>query len=423
MEIRTKQLVEGISLTLLPDEKFKNCVMGIYFAVPLKRETATGIAMIPRLLTAATRRFPDRSALHRELEMLYGAKFRAGVEKIGETQVVSFVGDVIADRYAGEKLFSDLQALMEEVLLHPVACGDAFGNETFEREKEALREEIRGIVNDKRRYALTRCTAEMCKNEPYGICEDGEETALDSLDPENTYALYKEMLKTAKVDIFVSGAFSLADAEEESLRFAEMLGARKVRTPEIGRPLPEKVQYITDREPVQQGKLVIGYRTEIEPTSDEWFALLVYNALFGGGTSSKLFCEVREKMSLCYYASSMLERAKGLLLVQSGIEFDKYDVTLSAIEAEREALARGEITDAEFTGALEGLCNQLRSYQDSPALCMEYLRRQLYAGQMTPPDEAIRKLKTVKREEISKIAARVHMDTVYFLSGLEAENA
>ncbi len=417
MDIQTRKLAEGITLYMLPDEKFKNCVQGIYFSMPLRRETATTLALLPKILTAGNSRFADRSALNMQLETLYGARLRAGADKVGEVQVVSFVGDSIADAYAGEDLFSEMQQLLQTVICAPRIKDNAFDKEAFKREKEALREDIKGIVNDKRRYALVRCSEEMCKDEPYGIRADGREDDLDDITPESAYSLYREMLSSASVDIFVTGAFDTEKAIRGAEGLAAAIGGRGGGYPATERRKAGEVRYVEDREPVQQGKLVIGYRTEIDPASDDYYALMVYNAIFGGGTSSKLFNNVREKMSLCYYASSALERAKGLLFVQSGIEFSNYRVALDAIRAQGEEILAGNVSETEFTGAVQGLINQLRSYKDSPSLLMGYYRRQLPVGTFTDIDTAIEKILAVKPEQIPSIAHQIHMDTVYFLNG------
>lgn len=421
MDTKTRELKEGIHLYLLPDMKFKNCVMNISFGMPLRKETATGLALLPKLLTAGNSVYPDRSALHMAMENLYGARFSVKSEKIGETQVITFGGDVISDRYAKEDLFAKLSEAIMTVLFAPQTEGEGFKTSVFEREKETLREDIRSIVNDKRRYALVRCTEEMCKDEPYGISAEGDEAGLSLCTPENTYALYKELLKTASVDIFICGAFDEKTATEAAEKLADKLGGRKPEKESVLRPVPKTVKYVMDREPVQQGKLVIGYRTEVQPDTDAWYTLMVYNAIFGGGTSSKLFNNVREKMSLCYYASSGLEKAKGLMFVQSGIEFDKYEVALSAIEAQRETILKGEIDEAEFGGAVQGIVNQLRSYKDAPTLMASYMGRQILAGAGADIDVAIEKILAVKPGDIPQIAGKVHIDTVYFLNEAEGE--
>ena len=117
------------------------------------------------------------------------------------------------------------------------------------------------------------------------------------------------------------------------------------------------------------------------------------------------------------YASSALERVKGLLFVQSGIEFSKYAVALEAIIKQGEEIQKGNIEEAEFAGTVQGLINQLRSYKDAPALLVGYYRRQLPLGAITEIDTVIEKILRVTREDVIAVSKKVHMDTVYFLSG------
>lgn len=71
------------------------------------------------------------------------------------------------------------------------------------------------------------------------------------------------------------------------------------------------------------------------------------NGVYGGSLTSKLFMNVREKMSLCYYASSGTERFKGVMVVSSGVDMDKYETARKEIMAQLEACRRGEITAEE----------------------------------------------------------------------------
>ncbi len=421
MVIQRKIIAEGINLYMLPDKKFKNVVEGIYFSMPLQKETTATLALLPKLLTAGNAHFQDRTALHVQLEALYGAKFRAGTDKVGEVQVVSFVGDWIADAYAGENLFSQMHSLIQQVICEPKVSDGAWEKTTFLREMEALREDITSVVNDKRRYALLRLVEEMCKEEAYGLRTEGREEDLAAITPESAFSVYQTMLKEARVDIFVVGSFDEKEAVMGAEALAAVLGGRKGEYPKTSHQCPKEVRFVEDREAVTQGKLVMGYRTDLDTESEAYYPLMVYNAVFGGGTASKLFNTVREKMSLCYYASSSLERLKGLLLVQSGIEFESFAVARDAIEAQNKEIREGKISEAEFRGAVQGIVNQLRSYKDSPALMMEYYRRQLPLGDITDIDTVIEKILCVTPSEIPEAAKHIYLDTVYFLNGLGGE--
>lgn len=74
---------------------------------------------------------------------------------------------------------------------------------------------------------------------------------------------------------------------------------------------------------------------------------------------------MREKRSLCYYANSMLEMHKGLLLVSSGIDETNYDDARDEILAQLDAMRRGEVTDEELTAAKNSFASDMRAITDS----------------------------------------------------------
>ncbi|MDD6308313.1 MAG: pitrilysin family protein [Clostridia bacterium] len=415
-------IAEGINLYMLPDEKFKNCVTSVFFSVPLKRETASAVALIPKLLTASNAKYKDRQSLNLELENMYGARLQAFADKVGETQIIGFVGDSVADRYTGEQTESEMFSLLAEIITNPRKTDHRFDERVLEREKKSLIEKIESVVNDKRQYAMVRLVEEMCKDEPFAIRAEGNTEDVQALTAERVYEVYMDVLQNEPVDILIAGAFDVERAMKNASVFATKLGSRKAeRKRKNDIHVPEHVKYVRDKEPVTQGKLVIGYRTEIDPLSEEYYTLMVYNSIFGGSTSAKLFNEVREKMSLCYYASSGIERMKGLLFVQSGIEFANYEVALEAIRKEAKAIEKGEISRAEFEGAKNSIINQLRSCKDTPAALISFYARQLPLGVLTEIDLVIKKIMAVVPEQIPIVARLIHEDTVYFLDGREGK--
>ena len=98
---------------------------------------------------------------------------------------------------------------------------------------------------------------------------------------------------------------------------------------------------------VTQGKLSMGFSCG----SDDMPALLLGNTLFGGSSNSKLFLNVREKLSLCYYASSMYHRQKGIITVSSGIEFQNYQRAYDEILSQLAAVQNGELEEWELASA------------------------------------------------------------------------
>ena len=128
---------------------------------------------------------------------------------------------------------------------------------------------------------------------------------------------------------------------------------------------------------------------------------------------------VREKLSLCYYASSMLEKQKGLVLVSSGIEFDKFQTAKDEILAQLEAIRRGEIEDWELEGARRTLISGHLSTLDDQGRQEEFWLGQAAAGLDTTIEELCAQFETVTAQQVAEAAQKLELDTIYFLKGKE----
>ena len=171
---------------------------------------------------------------------------------------------------------------------------------------------------------------------------------------------------------------------------------------------------------VSQGKLAMGFRTGGLTCWEEDFpALYLATAVFGGTTLSKLFMNVREKLSLCYYASATLEKMKGLVLVSSGIEFDKYQTAKDEILAQLEAVKRGEMEPWELEGSRRTLIGACMAILDEQSRQEEYWLGQTTAGLEESPKELAARLEAVTREQVAAAAQKLQLDTIYFLKGKE----
>ena len=147
--------------------------------------------------------------------------------------------------------------------------------------------------------------------------------------------------------------------------------------------------------------------------------MLLCNSVFGGSTLSKLFMNVREKLSLCYYASSMFDRLKGVMLVSSGIEFEKYEQAKAEILAQLEAVRRGELEEWELEGSRRTLMGAYRSMLDEQGAQEEFWLSQSVAGLDFGPGEIADALVHVTAQQVAEMANLLELDHMYFLKGKE----
>ena len=170
---------------------------------------------------------------------------------------------------------------------------------------------------------------------------------------------------------------------------------------------------VTEALDVTQGKLCLGYRTD----SGDLPATMLMNAMLGGATTAKLFTNVREKLSLCYYADSTYHRTKGLVTVSAGITFADYHRAVEAISRQLEELARGVWEDWELEAARRYLCSALRATEDSASAIEDFLMGQAATGGSETLEGLAQDLHAVTGERVRAAAAALRPDTIYFLTG------
>lgn len=426
MQVTHKELLPGVRLTAVHTNKFKSSHFGVTLMTPLEREHAAENALLGWVLRRGSRTYPDMQAISAALDELYGGVVEPLVTKKGETQCVGFVASFLDDAYAlkGEPILEPAAQLLGELLLRPCTHNGAFKEEYVESERSNLIDRIRAQMNDKRQYSMSRLAREMCRDEAYGVDKLGDEEHARAITPAALWQRYQDLLSTARVELYYCGSAQPERVEKALLQaFADLPVNKKREHPicqvraNVAGSGPRVVEESLD---VTQGKLAMGFRTGgISARDEEFPALLMMNAVFGGTSMSKLFMNVRERLSLCYFASSMLERIKGLMLVSSGIEFEKYQQARDEILAQLEACRQGEITSEELEGARRIVVTALRTTLDSQSRMADYWLGQAVAELEDSPEELAARVESVTVDRLVKVAGKLELDTIYFLKGKE----
>ena len=416
---RTK-LRENVYLTYIPAVKFKTCFLSAQFLTPLRAETAGYNALLCAVLDRGCRKYPDMERLSAALDLLYGANVEHSVRKRGEVQLWGFVASAIDDAFVpggGGRLLEGVAEILGELICHPVLENGLLKKDYVDSERENLLDAIRSAVNDKRTYAGKRLLEEMCRGEAYGLSHLGEEATVAPITAEDLTRHYYDQLSSSRLELYYCGRAELErviTAVEPILRNLPLS-----RETAIAPPLPHiaRTEPLVIRQPmdVSQGKLGVGFSVGTEDRD----AAFVMNTMFGGTSNAKLFLNVREKLSLCYYASSAYHRSKGLVTVSSGIEFENYQKALDEIQAQLEAMKTGDWEDWELTGARSCIENGHRSIDDSAGRLEDFYMGQIATGQHSTPQELMDAALAVTPERIMDAARSVSLDTVYFLTGKE----
>lgn len=418
-----QNIAEGIRFCSVKTDKFKTCRVNISLAMPLDKN-ASSRAILPFMFSRRCAKYPDYTSLNRVLDELYGAAVSAGVLKRGEAQVISFSMTAIDDRFAldGDKVALECTKLLADMIFDPLTEGESFPEDIIEQEKRLLVEAIENEQNDKRRYAMLRCEQLMFADEAYGINRFGSVEDVKALTPDVVYAAWRDVLQKATVQITMVSSMDpqpIVDLIRE--KFSEIeRHPDEIKTLFVsGLPKPE---YISESMPLKQGKLVMGFRTGMRSEDDMMPAMKVAVDIFGGGTYSKLFSVVREKMSLCYYCSAALFNSKGTVMVQSGIEDANEEKAKNEIINQLRLTAEGEFTDEDFSSSIKSLTDSILGNSDTPEEITAWYASQILRNELKAPETYAKEIGSVDRAEVVRAAKTIMLDTIFMLkSSGEAE--
>jgi predicted Zn-dependent peptidase len=428
-EVIRKQMMPDAYLTCVKTDKFKTCCLSVNLITKLDKEAASKNALLPRVLLRGTSAHPDMENVNNYLDELYGARIVPMVRKKGELHCVGFLADFIDDDFVpkGENILEKTASLLGEILLSPNTHGGLLLSEYVDSERKNLIDDIRAGINDKRSYSIDRLFELMCTDEAFGINKLGDEPHAEAITAMMLTKHYKNLLASSRIEIFYCGAHE-AERVEAALRDAlsslpRSGSAERLSTDVRLRAKDKEPRSYTDKLEINQGKLTLGFRLGNNMLSPNYAAIMVFNAVFGGSVTSKLFSNVREKLSLCYYASSVIEKHKGIMVVASGVEFSKFDEARQEILAQLEAVKKGEISDWELSSARRAVITSIKSTMDKPSGLEELFFDQSVASIKITPNELAALADSVTLKEVAEIASCIELDTVYYLTGTTGQAA
>lgn len=419
MSAKITQLSNGVEGVFIKNDRFNTTLISFNFYVPLQKETVAEYALLPFVMTTCSKEYPDFSALNFKLAKLYGANLSASAEKVGDYQLLKIAISTIDDRFAldGESLCDSAVQLLTQLIFEPKAENGAFCEEDVAREKRKAIEHIRGDLAQKRIYAKKRLIEEMYKNEAYGLPKCGTEEQVEKITGESLYAAWSKLLSTAFLRVNVisrsipNGLFDKISEKFDSLTRCDVTDCTQNEpTKAIAKP-----NTVVEHMDIAQGKLCMGFSSELYGDDQKTAALTVMCDIFGGGPYSRLFTNVREKYSLCYYCASSSVKSKGLITVDSGIEKE------NAVKAEKEILNQLDMikqnlfTDDEFQSSIKSITDSFKSYNDSQGLLDAWYSLKIVKDKLLSPEEAAEDILKVTRNDVVYAARGVKLHTVYKL--------
>lgn len=417
--IEAMEIFPYVNLRAFRDTRFKQGCLSFQMVSQMAEKSAARNALLPSVLLRGTKRCPDLRAVTARLDTLYGAAVSPVVRRVGDYQTTGLYCGFMDDRFAlpGDRVLGPMVEFLEELLLDSPLENGGFCRSFVESEKKNLISTIDSERNDKRLYAQSRLLEQMCRGDSFGLPRLGRREDVEKIDPVRLLEDYRRLLRESPIEIVYVGS-------ERPETVAELLNPLLSRLERAGKPLPGQRLFrpgekrdVRERMDVAQGKLGMGFVTPITNRDPEFAAMQVLNVLFGGGMTSKLFQNVREKLSLCYSVGSSYYSTKGIVTVFAGIDFEQERRTREEILRQLDACRQGNITDAELTAAKKAIVSSLRATHDSPSAIEGFYATAALSGLGMTPEEYIAAVEAVTLPQAAAAARTLELNTTYFLQG------
>jgi predicted Zn-dependent peptidase len=417
------KISDTIGFHAIIDPKFKSNTIKVRFLLPLDPQRAAAYALASSLLTTSCREYPSIAALNRKMNRLYGASACADVSKMGDFQAITLTFSAMSNRYAlqQEDILGELLHILNACIFDPNLEHDGFSATEYAIKVKDLLDTIDADINNKRGYALRQCARITYQGEAAAFSSYGTKEDVLALTPQRTYAAYQELLRSAVVEIFFVGPQpqpsilpALTRAFARCDRTAKPLGTCVA-------PSPCKAQPVTHTEalPVAQCKMVLAFKS----SCDDAYAMHLMNLLYGQTPFSKLFANVREKLSLCYYCTSTYNDLKQTLFVDCGVEKEKLETAKEEILKQLSAVAQGDFDDTLLEHTRLSAYNSIRSVGDTPSSYVKWYFAGLVHGPLKTTEETIAIYQSITRQQIMDAAASLTLDAVYIMEATGEEDA
>ena len=425
MTINKSMPTDSLTVKSITTDKFKTGALALLVRTKNEPLCAPYSLLMCEILRSATEKYPTKAKIAKRLYELYAASVGIKAMKEGAWRVFAFSAEILDEKYStdGTDITDGIGEMLEQFMYAPLLDGDGlFPEATFEQEKKRVVTYLRSIINNPPRYASMRLSDLIARHKEDHLDLPSLIKTIEECDRKTLFEFYKKTVRSHPIEAFYMGSLSHGEIEKKLLcRFG---GFKAKSNPEKDASIPKiperDAAYLDEDMPVNQGRLAIAFRTGISPDQSELYASILMNEIFGGGASSKLFMNVREKMSLCYSCSSTLEMDRGIIHVSSGIDPQNREIAQKAILEEFENIKEGKISEYEFSSAKKALENSYREIYDNPFDIFAFYSSRDSLGIECSIDECREKISAVTLRDVIKVANNTVLDSVYFLNGTAA---
>ena len=405
-------------LHMIKTKKFKTIKVRVCFRSPIKKNEITLRNVLCDVLSQSSKKYKSKRELSIKAQDLYAANLVSNNSRFGTYINTDVTLTILNDRYTEKGNLRNAIEFLNEVIYHPNVENDKFDEKSLEIVKSETKTSLEGLRENSNLYSLIRLFENM-DDGPMAYRGCGYLKDLEKINSSNLYTYYKKMIEKDLMDIFVIGDINTTEIEQLIKEYFEVKTFKKqkvkYRLNEVKARMRKKT--IIEEEENNQSKLAIGCRLNGLSKYERNYPLTLYNIILGVGDKSKLFKEVREKNSLCYYINSVPNKLDNVIVIRAGIDSANIKKTIEIIEKQMNLMRKGKFDQEDIKIAKEYYKTALDDMTESESSLIDAY----YAMELLGVDDIEtrrKKMDQVSMEDIIKVAKKVKIDTVYCLEGI-----
>lgn len=415
----------GVRFHEIGTDKFKMSRLSLNFILPADRERSPTVRLMLATMMRGCRKYPSIISINKKLDEIYGATVAWRAVTVGDKHIFKISCEMLGNRFRfaddSESIVERVCRVILDILFDPLLDEKGFLPEAnFESEKKLAIDAILAKINDQKAYASEKCRRLLYGDSPLGIGTEGELDQIRNMTLEDVSRSVMSFFEKAAVECYYYGNDDVSGVK--AMIDEAFSGVDRDNVEVCGREYcfeaeKNEIKRSVESMDVAQSRLNIGAVCNTVMSDADYCAICVFNEIFGGSSQSKLFMNVRELHSLCYYCYSSYHSASGVIMIGCGIAAENYDRAYAEIVAQLEGMKNGNITDAEIENSKKMLISGIKQMYDSPAAMEAYNFRRVLAGIDELPERTIEKVMSVTKDDIVAAANKVRISAVYFLEG------
>lgn len=410
---------KDLHVKVLPTTKFKTTTITLKFMAPLDSETMTARSILSKVLVRATKQWPSDKDFNRHLSHLYGAYVNSFVSKFKDKHVITISLELVNERYLKDQtpLFEKGLELLKEMIYNPLISDNKFDETFVAQEKSLLSKKLNAMIDNKSQISFLNLLKYMFGEQPYRHLATGQVEYIADITSENLYHTYQSMLENDYCAVYVVGNVDEQQVKSQIQTYFNInpFSFELSQFNPVGQD-HNTPQVIVETDDVDQAKLNMGFKLPAKYGDPEYFAMIVFNVMFGGDPSSVLFNEVREKQSLAYSIHSQIDAKNGFLFVLSGVSTDKYEVAKETIVSEFEKFQQGDFEEEKIALAKKVILSQRQESHDRAKSIIEIMNNNILLDEPMSEESYISGIQNVNKSNIQQLAQATTLDTIYILT-------